>query len=323
MTSFDVVAYLRRLLAIKKVGHCGTLDPYAVGVLPVCLGVSTGATGYLLSMRKSYRVEVVFGFSTDTLDLEGEIVARGNADRLPEEQELNRVLRGMIGKQNQIPPMYSAVKVNGKRLYQQARNGIEVERPSREIEIFDIRLVRYSGNRAVFDVDCSKGTYIRTLCQDIGDALCQPLCMSFLMRTASAGLLLADSLTLEQIAALHADGKLREVLIGTDALLHGYGMVRLNAQQSSLYHNGVAIRVENSSVLPAGDERENGEEFMGREAVFQNDEVVGGAEPQSDLLVRVYDQVGFVGMGRLEEAGGGYLLKVKKFLSERSTYAGT
>ena len=325
MTSFDVVAYLRRILRVKKVGHCGTLDPYAVGVLPVCLGVSTGASGYLLSMRKSYRVEVVFGFTTDTLDLEGEVVVREDAGQPPKEQELNRVLQSMTGRQNQTPPMYSAVKVNGKRLYQHARNGIEVERPSREIEIYDIRLVRCYGNRAVFDVDCSKGTYIRTLCQDIGVALRVPLCMSFLMRTASSGMLLADSLTLEQIAALHADGRMQEALIGTDVLLGGYGSVWLNAKQSSLYYNGVAIRVEKNSVRPARDEREQDGDggIQSRGTDRLSVEGVGSAELSPDLLMRVYDHIGFVGLGRLETADDGYLLKVKKFLSERSTYAGT
>jgi tRNA pseudouridine55 synthase len=199
MTSFDAVAWLRRLLNVKKAGHCGTLDPDAAGVLPVCVGAATGITELLSGSGKAYRVEAVAGLSTDTLDTSGRVLDRG-ADEMPEQSAFEAALASFTGVTEQIPPMYSAIKVGGRKLYKLARSGVETELTPRVVEIYSTNIVYYGKNRVIFDVACSKGTYIRSLCRDLGEKLGIYLCMSFLLRTMSAGLSIDDSLTAEYIA---------------------------------------------------------------------------------------------------------------------------
>ena len=166
-TSFDVVAKLRGILKQKKIGHTGTLDPDAEGVLPVCIGKATKVCGYLTEKDKTYQALLHLGIATDTQDMSGRILK----EQAPEisEEELRRMIQSFTGKLKQVPPMYSALKVGGKKLCDLARAGIEVERKAREIEIYSIRQIRIQLPYVSMEVHCSKGTYIRTLCHEIGE----------------------------------------------------------------------------------------------------------------------------------------------------------
>ncbi|HEY8500668.1 MAG TPA: tRNA pseudouridine(55) synthase TruB, partial [Clostridia bacterium] len=170
MTSFDVVAWLRKITGIKKIGHAGTLDPAACGLLPVCIGKAARTLPWFSEFDKSYRVEMVLGIATDTYDSEGSILCENPVK--PDNSHIKSVISEFTGEIDQIPPMYSAVKVSGKRLYDLAREGIEIERKARRVAIYDIDIldIKNEGPYPVvrFDVKCSKGTYIRSLCNDIG-----------------------------------------------------------------------------------------------------------------------------------------------------------
>ena len=200
MTSHDVVAFIRRLYGIKRVGHAGTLDPAAAGVLPIFLGSATRLVEYLADADKSYRAELTFGVATDTGDDTGNILATSPCSK-PESAQIKGVLASFVGDSEQIPPMYSAVKIGGKKLYELARSGQVVERKPRSIKIDAISLVAEYETGFLFDVTCSKGTYIRTLCIDIGNKLSNLAVMSFLVRTRVGNFYLQHSLTLEEIAA--------------------------------------------------------------------------------------------------------------------------
>lgn len=200
MTSHDVVAFIRRLYSIKRVGHAGTLDPAAAGVLPVFIGNATRLVEYLADADKSYRAELTFGLETDTGDDTGQIINRRSYNK-PEVSQIKEALASFLGASEQIPPMYSAVKVGGKKLYELAREGQTVERKPRKIVIDSIALVTEVEGGIIFDVTCSKGTYIRTLCADIGYRLNCLAVMSFLVRTRVGSFSLEHSLTLEEIAA--------------------------------------------------------------------------------------------------------------------------
>ncbi len=202
MTSHDVVSALRRILGIKKIGHTGTLDPMAAGVLPMCIGKATRAAEYLESDRKRYRCELLLGAASDTADVWGRVCLQGcgAAGRLTAQQVSDAIL-SLKGPQLQYPPMYSAVRKNGKHLYEYAREGITVEVEPRSIVIYDIYPVRifHEPLRVIFDVECSKGTYIRTICREIGEILGCGAIMTFLVRTRSGAFDIADSVTLEEI----------------------------------------------------------------------------------------------------------------------------
>lgn len=205
MTSHDAVFKLRKLLHEKKIGHGGTLDPDVVGVLPIAVGKATRVIEYMTEAGKVYRGQICLGFSTTTEDASGEVVERTpvSADLSPE--QVDEAMAGMVGDINQTPPMYSAVKVNGRRLYEYARAGEEVERPHRQVSIYDFRRtssLTFKDDCCYFDfeVACSKGTYIRTLSVDLGKSLGYASHMFFLERQASAGLQLDDALTLAEIA---------------------------------------------------------------------------------------------------------------------------
>lgn len=198
-TSHDVVGQLRKILHTKKVGHCGTLDPMATGVLVVCVNKATKALQFLTSDSKCYEATIYLGKSTDTYDLEGAVVeSKEYLDDLKNEVIENIVL-SFKGKQKQLPPIYSAIKVNGKKLYEYARNGEEVKIEPRDIEILDIEVLSIEHNQIKIFVHCSKGTYIRSLCVDIAKKLGYPGCMSSLKRVASGPFKLEDCATLEQI----------------------------------------------------------------------------------------------------------------------------
>ncbi|EJD5769638.1 tRNA pseudouridine(55) synthase TruB [Staphylococcus pseudintermedius] len=219
LTSHDVVFKLRKILKTKKVGHTGTLDPEVDGVLPICIGQATKVSDYVMEMGKTYRAEVTLGFSTTTEDQTGDVLAREivTVDQFDANQ-VDAVLHSFKGWTTQIPPMYSSVKVNGKKLYEYARNGETVERPKRQIHIshiarisdliFENDIVRFS-----IEVTCGKGTYIRTLATDIGRALHVPTHMSLLTRTMSGGFSLDQALTLALIEQSHHDDTLQNQLL--------------------------------------------------------------------------------------------------------------
>ena len=196
-TSFDVVAKMRGILGIKKVGHTGTLDPDATGVLPVCIGKATKVCDLLTDKDKTYEAVMRLGVVTDTQDMTGQVLEE-HAVTVTEDA-VRRAVGQFVGQIEQVPPMYSALKVGGQKLCNLARKGIEVERKPRPVTIYEIRIKNIALPLVTMEVHCSKGTYIRTLCQDIGQALGCGGCMESLVRTQVASFALADSLTLAQI----------------------------------------------------------------------------------------------------------------------------
>ena len=202
LSSHDVVDIVRRIFKQKRVGHAGTLDPAAAGILPVALGRAARLVEYMEGADKSYRAEIAFGYATDTGDVYGEVVESVENPILPSEEELRSVLLRFVGEIEQTPPAYSAIKVGGQRAYDLARQGAAVEMRTRTVRIDRLELVHADAAHAriLVDVDCAKGTYIRALCTDIGAALGLPATMRFLLRTRVGGFMLADSYTLEELA---------------------------------------------------------------------------------------------------------------------------
>ena len=207
LSSHDVIDIVRRIFKQKRVGHAGTLDPAAAGILPVALGRAARLVEYMEGADKSYRAEIAFGYATDTGDVYGEVVESVPHPVLPSEEELRRVLGQFVGEIEQLPPAYSAIKVGGQRAYDLARQGAEVEIKARTVRIDRLELLRVDAARAriLLDVDCAKGTYIRSLCTDIGAAMGLPATMRFLLRTRVGGFTLDDSYTLEELAEAGAD----------------------------------------------------------------------------------------------------------------------
>ncbi|GAB6988961.1 tRNA pseudouridine(55) synthase TruB [Paenibacillus pini] len=219
MTSHDVVAKVRRLLKMKRVGHTGTLDPEVTGVLPLCLGRATRVVEYMQELPKEYQATLRLGLATDTEDMTGTVLEQVDHISVTLE-EVEKVLRSFQGVISQVPPMYSAVKVDGKRLYELAREGKTVERKSREVTIYEIEMTGSSWNGPHLDISfralCSKGTYIRTLCVDIGRKLGLPSTMVKLVRTVSAGIDASQCLSFAEIEQLVEGGTLGERLIAVD-----------------------------------------------------------------------------------------------------------
>jgi tRNA pseudouridine55 synthase len=247
-TSHDVVAKVRRVLKMKRIGHAGTLDPMVTGVLPLCLGRATRVVEYVQERPKSYEAVLQLGIATDTEDLTGTVIERQSSISVTED-EVRRALSQFLGEIDQVPPMYTSVKVDGKRLYELAREGKTVERKSRKVTIHQIDLIDAQLDldqpRISFSVVCSKGTYIRTLCVDIGKALGVPATMAHLTRTMSGGITKESCLTLEQIEQLQQAGELSGHLIAADeAITHldrvtipeSLGRLALQGQKVSLSH---------------------------------------------------------------------------------------
>ncbi len=215
-TSFDVVAKLRGILKQKKIGHTGTLDPDATGVLPVCLGCATKLCDMLTDTTKVYEAELLLGVTTDTQDTSGAILEEKEV-RVTED-EVRAVIASFIGEQKQIPPMYSALKVDGKKLYELAREGKTVERKARDITIEKIEILEMELPKVRMMVTCSKGTYIRTLCNDIGEKLGCGGTMASLIRRKTAGFTLEEAKTLDEIEALMKAGEITTVIKGVDTV---------------------------------------------------------------------------------------------------------
>lgn len=199
MTSHDCVDKIRKLFGTKKVGHTGTLDPEVEGVLPICIGQATKIVPYLTDTKKIYIAELSLGSTTDTEDAQGKVIDSKEVDQIPSTDKIETVLNGFRGQIIQTTPMYSAVKVNGKKLYEYARANETVERPKREVTIHQLQFLDLKENRIKLQVVCSKGTYIRTLCVDIGQALGYPAHMSDLVRTETGSFTEKDTVTFDQI----------------------------------------------------------------------------------------------------------------------------
>lgn len=236
-TSHDVVAKLRGIVKQKKIGHTGTLDPDAEGVLPVCLGKATRLCDMLTDQNKTYEAVLLLGTTTDTQDITGQILEEKESGYLTEE-EVRACIAGYVGEYEQLPPMYSALKVNGKKLYELARQGIEVERKKRKVMIYDIYIEKISLPRVQMKVHCSKGTYIRTLCHDIGMELKCGGCMESLLRTQVGCFELKDSIKLKEVEAFCAAGKLNQILLPADAVFRNLKEVRVFKQYQALAYNG-------------------------------------------------------------------------------------
>lgn len=240
-TSFDVVAKMRRLLGTRKVGHAGTLDPMATGVLPIFVGRATKCCDILPDQNKRYTATFELGYTTDTLDSTGRVLTRTPVQS--NRADLLAALDSFRGEIMQLPPMFSAIQINGHRLYDLARQGVEIEREKRPVTISHLELLQSdeSAHRYVIDVACSKGTYIRTLCADIGEALGCGATMTALRRTRAAGFDLEDSLTLEQAEQLAQQGKLSERLLPIERVFQELPALTLCAAQERMYRNGVRL----------------------------------------------------------------------------------
>lgn len=281
-TSHDVVAKLRRILGQKKIGHTGTLDPSATGVLPVCLGSGTKLCSLLTEKDKTYETVLLLGCCTDTQDVTGQIVSSAPVTIV--EEELVPIIESFVGDYLQTPPMYSAIKKNGKKLYELARAGVEIEREARKVVIRSIRILEISLPRVRMEVTCSKGTYIRTLCEDIGKKAGCGGCMEQLIRTQVERFCLSESRTLSEIEELAKAGQLLELILPVDACLSQYPALCTTPAADRLLHNGNAICAEE----------------------------VQGDTPRE--TVRFYDSAGrFIGLYAYENARGCYC-PVKMFI---------
>lgn len=257
-TSHDVVAKLRGILKTKRIGHTGTLDPEAEGVLPVCIGTATKLCDMLTDKIKAYRAVVRFGIATDTEDMTGQVI-----QELPVaagETELNTVLQRFIGSYEQIPPMYSAIKVEGKKLYELAREGKVIERKGRPVIIHSIELhsVSLDEQQRLFEaeitVTCGKGTYIRSLCRDIGEALGTCACMKSLLRIKSGNFELKNSIKLSEVEQLVATGEIESYILPVEQVFQTCSMFTMKSEWDKLLWNGNPISQETCNIIESFDE---------------------------------------------------------------------
>jgi len=239
-TSHDVVAKLRGILKQKKIGHMGTLDPNAVGVLPVCLGKATKLCDILSEKDKTYNATLLLGLDTDTQDTSGEVISKADADSIMElsEDKVFETIKSYIGDYDQIPPMFSAIKISGEKLYNLARRGEVIERPARHCRIIDITVTKMELPRVDLHVTCSKGTYIRTLCHDIGKDLGVGGCMEKLVRTKVERFSVEDSITLKQIEEFRDNNTLEDYITPVDEMLGNYSKCMVSKGAEKLVYNG-------------------------------------------------------------------------------------
>lgn len=270
MTSHDAVGLVRRVLHEKHVGHAGTLDPGAAGVLPIAVGKAARLIEYLDNVSKSYRAEMLFGVETDSGDDTGKVTERAEEFDMPDIQQVERVFRSFTGNIIQVPPAHSAIKINGRRACDLLRQGIKVDIPSRQVEIHSLRLLEKDDKRRtlLFDVDCSKGTYIRSLCQDMGQALGIPSTMSFLVRTAVGNFHLSEAVSVEEIQEL-GEG----ALLNPEEFIGHIRRYDINPKRRKAFCNGL------SSADRSFDD---------------------GSCSQDNILLRVYAQDEFLGIGHYD-----------------------
>ena len=239
-TSNDVVSRLRRVFNTRRIGHGGTLDPMATGVLPVFVGRATRGVEFFEHAQKVYETTIRFGLTTDTEDITGKVLTENQVSLM--ESDLLAVLPKFRGDILQVPPMYSAIKVNGQKLYDLARKGREVERQARPITIHELELLEFAGNEARLRVRCSKGTYIRTLCKDIGEALGCGGCMAALRRVEAGEYTLQGSIPLRQLLDISEAGEdVEHFLRPVDTMFASHPKLKLNEKQARLVKNGNAF----------------------------------------------------------------------------------
>lgn len=239
-TSFDVVAKLRGILKQKKIGHTGTLDPDAVGVLPVCLGSATKLCDMLTDKKKEYIAEFVLGKETDTQDISGQVIKE--TEVVCTQEEVKTAIQSFIGDYDQLPPMYSAIKVDGKHLYELARQGKEVERKKRPVTFYEIEIIKCELPYVTIRVLCSKGTYIRTLCHDIGQKLGCGAAMTELERTRSGQFTKENAYTLAEIERLRDAGSLDEIVMPVDTVFMNLPAFVVSGELEKKILNGNLIR---------------------------------------------------------------------------------
>lgn len=276
-TSFDVIAKMRGILKMKRLGHAGTLDPMATGVLPVFAGRATKACDILPDHDKTYEAGFRFGVTTDTQDITGTVTKERPAKVTAE--QLEKVLESFRGEIMQVPPMYSAVSVGGKRLYELARQGKEIEREPRAVTIYCLELAGFdeSAQSGTLKISCSKGTYIRTLINDIGEALGCGGIMTSLVRTAACGFSLADCVTLEQLQEAANSGEgFTKFIKPIESVFADLPSVRLSPAQERMYRNGVKLSLDKINIS------ENGNTVK----VYGNDGFIGTAlpDPENGIL---------------------------------------
>lgn len=271
ITSFGVVSKIRKIFNTKKVGHCGTLDPEATGVLPIMIGQATKVSKYLVEHDKEYVAVLKLGVKTDSADSEGNVIEEDdftlNSDN--QEEYLNKIST-LVGKQKQVPPMYSAIKVDGKKLYEYARDGIEIERTARDIEIYDIKVEGFNieDNEVTFRVKCSKGTYIRTLCETIAETLGTIGYMKTLNRTRVNNFKIEDSIYLSDLEKLEDKSN---VIISIEKLFEDKEKIILNDRKTELFLNGVKLTYKKPNELYR---------------IYRNDKFLGIGIVKENLLKR-------------------------------------
>lgn len=285
ITSHDVVSKLRKLFQIKRIGHTGTLDPNAEGVLPICVGKATRAVEYLTEKNKKYRAELILGIITDTQDITGKVIEKREVTA--SKDLIIDTVKSFVGEIEQIPPMYSAVRVEGKKLYELARAGQTVDRKKRKIKIFEIdNIVLKEGYRIVFDVGCSKGTYIRTLCNDIGEKLGCGACMGDLIRLQSGVFDINNSFGLEQIEELYNKGEYDRVFMPIDALFNECSSAIVKDESLKWATNGARVYLK---------------------------DIISDEQIKSGDILRLYNSNNeFLALYRVDEENGKIILNVEK-----------
>lgn len=284
LTSNDVVRRVKKILNVKKVGHTGTLDPNASGVLPICIGKATRVSEYLLYSNKKYTAEITLGFSTDTQDEEGNILKR--SEKEVTQNEILEAFDSFKGEIYQIPPMYSAIRHDGKRLYELAREGIEVEREKRKVYIYDLEILKIIDNKKIlFNVECSRGTYIRTLCNDIGEYLGTYGYMSFLIRTSVYPFKIDTAVSLKTIKNKFDSGNVQDILIPIDYALSNFESIFVDKNYFKQLSNGMLIDLDRLN-------------FKGNAVVGKN--------------LRIYCGDIFIGIGKFVNKDSKIFLKMNK-----------
>lgn len=244
-TSHDVVAKLRGILKTKKIGHTGTLDPDAQGVLPVCVGRATKLCDMLTDKDKAYETVMLLGKTTDTQDITGSVLSESELGEDITAEKVTEVINSFVGEYMQVPPMYSALKVNGKKLYELARSGIEVERKARKVYIHSIEIKDISLPRVTMTVNCSKGTYIRTLCYDIGETLGAGGCMEELLRIKSGQFEINDSIKIDDVKKYVDDGRISDIMKPVDGVFEKYQKCIVKKEYNVLIYNGNKFSPQN------------------------------------------------------------------------------
>ena len=247
-TSFDVVAVMRKLSGQKKAGHTGTLDPNATGVLPILLGSATKAQDLIVNHDKTYVADFKLGITTDTLDIWGNVTA--DFDTKADLESVKKALLHFEGEIEQIPPMFSAVQKDGKRLYDLARQGIEVERESRKVTVYGITLLDFdeSTQSGSFEISCSKGTYVRTVIDDMGRLLKTGAVMTDLRRTQACGFSVDECISLDEAKRLAETGRLESALHSVESLFDTYNMIKISQAQSKRFSNGGALDLNRTAL---------------------------------------------------------------------------